>query len=106
MHHSEVHFLFISEEVGLLEELKILVDLQSVDSQLLTLEKAKGDLPKRVFELKLQWEQAEQAHRQKKRSARSDAKKSPCCRRRFANGQRKKKEIRQSALCGEEQQRV
>jgi predicted nucleic acid-binding Zn-ribbon protein len=65
MHHSEVHFLFISEEVGLLEELKILVDLQSVDSQLLTLEKAKGDLPKRVFELKLQWEQAEQAHRQK-----------------------------------------
>jgi len=41
----------------LLEDLKTLVDLQRVDSELLALERAKGDLPKRVLELKSQLEQ-------------------------------------------------
>jgi len=41
----------------LLEDLKTLVELQQVDSELLTLERAKGDLPKRVLELKSQLEQ-------------------------------------------------
>jgi predicted nucleic acid-binding Zn-ribbon protein len=41
----------------LLEDLKILVELQQVDSELLALERAKGDLPVRVLELKSQLEQ-------------------------------------------------
>ena len=41
----------------MLEDLKTLVELQQVDSELLTLERAKGDLPKRVLELKSQLEQ-------------------------------------------------
>jgi len=49
----------------LLEDLKTLVDLQQVDSELLTLEKAKGDLPKRVLELKSQLEQIVALRRQK-----------------------------------------
>jgi predicted nucleic acid-binding Zn-ribbon protein len=49
----------------LLEELKILVELQEVDSQLWALEKAKGDLPKRVLELKTQLDQLAGERRQK-----------------------------------------
>lgn len=41
----------------MLEDLKTLVELQQVDSELLALERAKGDLPKRVLELKSQLEQ-------------------------------------------------
>lgn len=41
----------------MLEDLKTLVELQNVDSQLLALEKAKGDLPHRVVELKSQLDQ-------------------------------------------------
>jgi predicted nucleic acid-binding Zn-ribbon protein len=49
----------------LIEELKTLVALQNVDSQLLALEKAKGDLPQRVFELKSQLDEPAALHRQK-----------------------------------------
>jgi hypothetical protein len=49
----------------LLEDLKTLVDLQEVDSQLLALEKAKGDLPRQVFELKRQLDQFIEQQRQK-----------------------------------------
>ena len=49
----------------MLEELKILVELQSVDGQLLALEKAKGDLPNRVLELQSQLEQLVEQQRQK-----------------------------------------
>lgn len=41
----------------MLDELKTLIALQHVDGQLLALEKAKGDLPGRVLELKSQLEQ-------------------------------------------------
>ena len=41
----------------MLEDLKTLIELQRVDSELLALEKAKGDLPSRVLELKSQLEQ-------------------------------------------------
>ncbi|MCG3120783.1 MAG: hypothetical protein ALAOOOJD_03623 [bacterium] len=47
----------------MLDELKTLIALQHVDGQLLALEKAKGDLPGRVLELKSQLEQvAAQQH--------------------------------------------
>jgi hypothetical protein len=49
----------------LLEELKILVALQSVDGQLFALEKAKGDLPSRVLELQNQRDQLAEQQRQK-----------------------------------------
>lgn len=49
----------------MLEELKILVELQSVDGRLLALEKAKGDLPNRVLELQSQIEQLVEQQRQK-----------------------------------------
>lgn len=49
----------------MLEELKTLVDLQNVDSQLFALEKAKGDLPHRVLELKSQLDQLAALRRQK-----------------------------------------
>ncbi len=49
----------------MLEDLKTLVDLQRVDSELLALEKAKGDLPKRVLELKSQLEQIAALRQQK-----------------------------------------
>jgi hypothetical protein len=48
-----------------LEDLKTLVDLQNVDSQLFALQKAKGDLPHRVLELKSQLDQLTALHRQK-----------------------------------------
>jgi hypothetical protein len=57
-------FIFL-EEVEVLEDLKTLVDLQNVDSQLFALEKAKGDLPHRVLELKSQLDQLTALHRQK-----------------------------------------
>jgi len=49
----------------LLEDLKTLVELQQVDSELLALERAKGDLPKRVLELKSQLEQIAALRQQK-----------------------------------------
>ncbi|MCI0696022.1 C4-type zinc ribbon domain-containing protein [candidate division KSB1 bacterium] len=49
----------------MLEDLKTLVDLQNVDSQLFALERAKGDLPHRVMELKSQLDQLAKLHRQK-----------------------------------------
>ena len=49
----------------MLEELKTLVELQQVDSQLFALEKAKGDLPKRVHELRTQFEQLSELRKQK-----------------------------------------
>ena len=49
----------------MLEDLKTLVELQRVDSELLSLEKSKGDLPKRVFELKSQLEQIAALRQQK-----------------------------------------
>lgn len=49
----------------MLEDLKTLVELQQVDSELLALEKAKGDLPKRVLELKSQLEHITALHREK-----------------------------------------
>ncbi len=49
----------------MLEDLKTLVDLQNVDGQLFALEKAKGDLPHRVMELKSQLDQLAKLHRQK-----------------------------------------
>ncbi|MDZ7311916.1 MAG: hypothetical protein ONB45_11645, partial [candidate division KSB1 bacterium] len=49
----------------MLEELKTLIELQNVDSQLLALEKAKGDLPQRVLELKGQLEQLSMLRQQK-----------------------------------------
>lgn len=48
-----------------MEELKILVALQSVDGQLFALEKAKGDLPSRVLELQNQRDQLAEQQRQK-----------------------------------------
>jgi predicted nucleic acid-binding Zn-ribbon protein len=57
-------FIFL-EEVEVLEDLKTLIDLQNVDSQLFTLEKAKGDLPHRVVELKSQLDQLAALRRQK-----------------------------------------
>lgn len=49
----------------MLEELKTLVELQQVDGQLFALEKAKGDLPRRVLELKSQLDQISELRRQK-----------------------------------------
>ncbi len=49
----------------MLEDLKTLVELQNVDSQLFALEKAKGDLPHRVVELKSQLDQLAALRRQK-----------------------------------------
>ena len=49
----------------MLEDLKTLVELQRVDSELLSLERAKGDLPKRVLELQGQLEQATALRQQK-----------------------------------------
>jgi hypothetical protein len=49
----------------LLEDLKTLVELQEVDSRLLALEKAKGDLPERVQELGSQIEQLSALRQQK-----------------------------------------
>ena len=49
----------------MLEDLKTLVELQQVDSELLALERAKGDLPKRVLELKSQLEQIAALRQQK-----------------------------------------
>jgi hypothetical protein len=61
-----VHFLFHrSKEVRLREHLKVLVELQKVDSQLFALEKAKGDLPHRVEELGGQIEQLSTLRQQK-----------------------------------------
>jgi predicted nucleic acid-binding Zn-ribbon protein len=57
-------FIFL-EEVEVLEDLKTLVELQTVDSQLFALEKAKGDLPYRVLELKGQLNQLTTLRRQK-----------------------------------------
>jgi hypothetical protein len=52
-------------EVQLLEELKNLIELQKVDSQLLALQRALGDLPQRVQELKSQLDQLSELRRQK-----------------------------------------
>lgn len=49
----------------MLEDLKTLVELQNVDSQLFALERAKGDLPYRVVELKSQLDQLAALRRQK-----------------------------------------
>jgi hypothetical protein len=49
----------------LLEDLKTLVELQQVDSQLFALERAKGDLPRRVLDLKGQLDQLSGLRRQK-----------------------------------------
>lgn len=49
----------------MLEDLKTLVELQNVDSQLFALEKAKGDLPHRVLELKSQLDQLAALRQQK-----------------------------------------
>lgn len=49
----------------MLEDLKTLVELQEVDGQLWALEKAKGDLPRRVFDLKSQLDQLSGLRRQK-----------------------------------------
>jgi hypothetical protein len=61
-------FFIFSEEAEVLEDLNTLVDLQNVDGQLFALEKAKGDLPNRVLELKSQLEQLA-AFRQQKAEA-------------------------------------
>jgi predicted nucleic acid-binding Zn-ribbon protein len=49
----------------LLEDLKVLVELQQVDSQLWALEKAKGDLPRQVLDLKNQLDQLSGLRQQK-----------------------------------------
>ncbi len=49
----------------MLEDLNMLVELQNVDSRLFALEKAKGDLPHRVLELKSQLEQLAGLRQQK-----------------------------------------
>jgi hypothetical protein len=82
MHPLPVHFLFKERRSGLLEDLKTLVELQNVDSQLFALEKAKGDLPQRVQELSGQIEQLS-ALRQEKAGALATAQRN----RRSAEGE-------------------